>query len=582
MGFGKTLRAVLQLDNRQAKRAAKQTTKDIKRAGAEADAFGRKSKSAMSGLAEGATAAGLVIGGAAGLIGLLGTLQKEMNALATSRARLYDDEMQRLREVGELMKTDWVTNLRALTGGTRTQAFQTGTRGAARERITPEQYGTAYYPLVAKYGEAEAEKLMPSAGEFLRAYEGQGAVAGAAIPLLRDAFGMKTPDQVRGGLAEIGGGFDISPKITVGMGTEVLTRTAAALSDLSLRQQIGYVVGLSNIMGEARLIRTAMMRQAAIPSKVVGKPMLRQLMTDAGLPEDSTNRDHIRIAITKYLSRAKTPDEETRLMANLSDGLGLAQQELLDYKTMSSPLFTRDYERVMAAKLTPDMMSKKALGDATYYRELDSLNAAGLAADAQVPGPGASSEARAIMELWGKKIWADPDRANQYIRFAEKNRTGYEGGFFSDPGLTPEQAQELYKLNRMRPQLRKAIRQEARDSDRCFFLDEQNPYLQLRRPGQAANKWHFLGNQGQYVGPFADATRRTIESLRKAELETGRDYVPDQFVPPENRPDAGAKGAIGAMGQLGLTGGISAKQVIINWNGPNSRPDSKFGKTGTK
>ena len=614
MGFGKVLKAVLALDNRPARRAAKQTKKDMTGLQAEIKQSGQVGKEAFGAMAKALT----VVGGAAiTATKLIENLRVASQNAAAAAVNAADVEGQRMGGAASTLGDIELRQIQDVTGQSPAQTQRAALRAAAEYNLPGAQtYRGAIAPLGARAGALDAGMLDPTltfAGG--RGVSGEGAGGLAALGI--DLYGAETSGQLEQFLGSVGAAAQTSGYLPSQF-TDVLTRIgpAANTAGMTLSEQLGMVGGMSpftpgqpelGAMGVKQLMRLRYNRKPG--------GFLDQLITSYGADPKAATIQDILGAVRQYMAAGKGLPQAQRdaRLNKLQQETEMPIRILEQVERMGQGVFATKYaEAYNAAEGAQGLAVERARIGADQSDPFAQRRARGFREEAraldELPAGGVG-EAGDILSQAMSEAADFPDSGEAIAAFGKGVNELQANMWGSDTPLTDGQIRDLFLLNKVAPKVLAQLQAIIDvDSNSPSAPEARRHQYEVGRFQAAANKPQGLGyEQQEFVEQFKAAMQNAIQFIKRVGLGKptaskgalwgraargmaalggiivnpgeGQMIMPSPAESEAVGVSEGAHGAIGNMGLEGLPGGIQAATVIIN-NNRGSRETNERTKTG--
>lgn len=573
------LTAVLRLDNRQARRAAKQSKKDIKAVGKEAEDTGRVGSASFGQMAVAVTAIGAAAGGAI-------TLINAMKDAAINAARAVTDaaaaEQRRLGGAAGVLGATALRSQGDVTGLTPLQQQQFNLRKAGEFGISPADVGGAVAPIGARPG-ALAAGLLDPALIFAGGRGIGGGTAGQLAGVGFDIFGARTKPSLEQFLGQVGGAAKISG-FTPGQFGDALVRVGALgkQAGLDLPQQLGQIAGFSLFAGGSPRRGSKMieiLQQLRLKKQPGG--FLDQLITQAGKDPATADLNDILDGVRKYIvdSEGLPQHAKDARLRELGVKTGLDQLAITNIGRFGEAAFTEKAAEAEAAargatgidysrKIVTDFVATQAgqerrRGFAEQARALEEFPAGGV------------GEAGFILDqALGRAadFTGFNEELAQFRQTTNAAQATADFGLFGDPTLSEDETKDLFLLNRIFNRVQLRLR-EIREVGGPSNVEALHHLKEIRRAKRLANTVQGLGaTQQEFVVLYKAAIQNAIQFIGRV----SRDITFEGRRGPGPGIGFGSTGPIDpSEAEVGVTegfgfSGIRATHVTIIQNGRGS------------
>jgi len=505
----------------------------------------------------GAGALGLSVG-IAGVFAAMKTVHDLMLNLAKLRNDMFKSESDHMAKVAnELSRQAMNQALMPVTGMKAFDIEVFARQQGAKYDIDPEKMKEMWLPLATRRKSAEwseedvKTKILPIAAMANRAFQ-MGGKAGDAAMMLGQHFGMKTPEQLKGGMAELGFIAEQSG-FTAGDFAEILGVIGPSLKIAGLKtlqQQAGYISAFSQYDPKSpHRVKTALLQMSSIATRVANNPYMQTLLRDAGLSDKKTDIESVRRAIVHALNKARAAGGEQGVInkaAEIQHELGLPEQVMTGMIKAALGQFqgALDASKTASADKGGWAGVRKRVeaglsGPAAGIRKASALATIGDLpnADALATAPiGSSRRAEFIVSQFSKIYKGSRGGAWEgEVSNAIDTRLGPQIG---DEGLTREQAEEFLQLEALHNKLLPILKQITRNN-RLSVSDGSGHKIaaavaasghirKLKVIKSRILNWDLLGDREDFLEAYRAALRKAIRFLDRVEA-VRRDAGDDTF-----------------------------------------------------
>jgi hypothetical protein len=536
--MARQLKAKLDLDTTEATRAARQFASSLRDTG-------QAGQSAMSGINGQLGSMGTLLGtaGVAGavttIIGLYREMHESVIAVNQAVAAGLDAQQQRINSMSSEFAGPVFNQLREVTGWTPDEAMRntlqlSGDFGVQDPDVIQAMLRVNSLVESGAQGDALRDVLMISRARGADA-EGAGILTGT----LRNQYGMRDRSDYQQGLAEAAAAARDS-SYTMADLSGVVSRSAptAIAAGASYQELLAITSGLSLSYADSPE-RAATAVEQMSRAMVQGDP---EFLARIGMDMESPNLMGLINAVGGYIEGAGSDGERLQRIREAMDA-GIPSEAIQQVLKVSGPAFERQYNIAMGAMggadWQRDVASPFAQIQATESSQNFRAQQYARAADYTPATPGSDIEARNIMEFMGNMAVGSAGAA--YHDQSQQLLVDSGDMIRAPEALTPEEAQKLWRLNRIYdgvvPGLRQLAAQRPTASQGTSFgsgginyrsregLRADALLYELQEARRAANNHAIVGTQGQHIVLYENKLIEAIDFLRDLSLNQATDEV---------------------------------------------------------
>lgn len=586
--MAKEITVPLKLDTVEAKRNADSLTGSL-------GTVGNRGQGAMN-LVKGAVGALGISMGAAGLLGVIRSVVSEIERINTAVADTGRRAADLMEQSANMQSSIDVRKMARVADISLDEATRRGIIAEMEYGVDPTDYyqiATAVYQSTLPGDQQEAaitEALTLFPGEAI-----QGATAADLTLALGEQYGVEGMAGRRKLLGQFAGGAGAS-RWGSGVLTRGILRAGPEMSALGLgfAEQMMWLGRASGAQPSEDLAMRAMtgLEQLARLAYRDRPEQMKEVLREAGYAENTINLSEIFTAISQFIGEEGSPGYEDRI-GQMVAGLGIPAETIGAIAKFMSPAAIRAGEAVLAGVEAGTYEDIQQRAQATMSQPSQQLRTAKAAEKLAGLDPGESGSrlaAERTLRVATGLVRTDPSYDAEYLDFATGQRARFGGGEAPEE----EGMRELFALNQMYPTVRAALSslvEGGSEQDLRYNTGIAGQASTLRdnldNAKNAANSWHWIGEQAAKVDEFQRAMREAIQFLqalgagrmvdtptgwggteRRQPTETQRgigggaiETIAPQNVLPELREDA--QSSLGGM-NIGIYYGHAPQAIATN------------------